>query len=171
MTPLWEATRDLHHACEQHPVGAAMASGSPPPEWYADWLGALEAIHRVVDPDLGDTLWRADRLGADTRQLGITPMNLQATQQYVDILQADPMARAGAGYVLTGAHLMGGEIMRRRLAGFPTAHLEWDDRQAALAGLKKLREAEGVADSARACFQALLRIMDEIHLRRSTEVG
>jgi hypothetical protein len=27
MKPLWEITRDLHHACEEHPVGAAMIAG------------------------------------------------------------------------------------------------------------------------------------------------
>ena len=28
--PLWEYTRDLHHACEAHIVGGAMATGNPP---------------------------------------------------------------------------------------------------------------------------------------------
>jgi hypothetical protein len=69
---------------------------------------------------------------------------------------------AGAAYVLTGAHLMGGEIMRRRLAGFPTTHLEWDDRKAALAALQQYRHREDIAQEARDCFMALLAVMDEI---------
>ncbi len=69
---------------------------------------------------------------------------------------------AGAAYVLTGAHLMGGEIMRRRLVGYPTSHLEWPDRKAAISELMKFREREEIAQEARNCFQALLDIMDEI---------
>lgn len=170
MTPLWEYTRDLHHACEQHPVGAAMASGSPPIEWYADWVKALEQIHLVVDSDMPDLLWRAERLGEDTRSIGARALDLQATEQYIQELLCDNITRAGAAYVLTGAHLMGGEIMRRRLQGYPTKHLEWDDRKEALAELKKLREADGIAEAARECFYALLKIMDEIVQRRSLGV-
>jgi hypothetical protein len=69
---------------------------------------------------------------------------------------------AGAAYVLTGAHLMGGEIMRRRLVGYPTTHLEWDDRKAAIVELNKFREREDIVEESRKCFQALLKIMDEI---------
>jgi heme oxygenase len=69
---------------------------------------------------------------------------------------------AGAAYVLTGAHLMGGEIMRRRLTGYPTTHLEWVDRQEALNELKPLRQRPDIAQSARDCFAALLAVMDEM---------
>jgi hypothetical protein len=69
---------------------------------------------------------------------------------------------AGAAYVLTGAHLMGGEIMRRRLVGYPTTHLEWDDRKAALVELNKFREREDIVEESKNCFHALLKIMDEI---------
>lgn len=169
MTPLWESTRDLHHACEEHPVGAAMASGTPPATWYVDWLGALQQIHCVVDPDMPDMLWRAERLRSDTEALGLKPLELAATSEYTQRLLTDANARAGAAYVLTGAHLMGGEIMRRRLQGYPTKHLEWDDRKEALAGLKALREAEGIAEAARGCFYALLQIMDEILARRTAQ--
>jgi hypothetical protein len=169
MTPLWEYTRDLHHACEEHVVGAAMATGKPPMEWYLDWVHALEQIHQVVDADMPDLLWRADRLGEDTQSIEVEPLDLQATIDYVQRLLIDSNARAGAAYVLTGAHLMGGEIMRRRLQGYPTKHLEWDDRKAAIEELKKLREADGIADAARDCFHALLKIMDEISEKRLVE--
>lgn len=168
MKPLWEHTRDLHHACEEHVVGAAMATGSPPVEWYADWLGALEAIHSVVDDDLPRILWRTDRVSADIIAGGIEPLRLDAAWNYVHAISNDAIARAGAAYVLTGAHLMGGEIMRRRLEGYPTSHLEWDDRPAAIAELKKMRENGEIAESARDCFKALLAVMDEILERRGT---
>ena len=90
----------------------------------------------------------------------------EAAARYVETL-TDERAIAGAGYVLTGAHLMGGEIMRRRLDGFPTQHLEWDDRKAALAVLQSMRGRDDLADAARACFSALLASMDEIHARET----
>ena len=64
--------------------------------------------------------------------------------------------------LLTGAHLMGGEIMRRRLEGYPTRHLEWDDRKEALAVLQGYRTRDDITEEARDCFKALLAIMDEI---------
>lgn len=162
MTPLWEATRDLHHACEAHPVGAAMASGKPPREWYAGWVRALLQIHERVDPFVSPVVRRCDNLRADLAALGgdQVPRNA-AAQKYADSLD-DESLRSGAAYVLTGAHLMGGEIMRRRLEGYPTRHLEWDDRKTALAELGLLRQRPDVVGPARLCFGALLAAMDEI---------
>lgn len=159
--PLWEATRDLHHACEAHPVGAAMASGAPPMQWYADWLSALFILHWHIDPTLDPVLWRMERVRNDLVDTGADIRQIVAAHDFGMSLQNEK-DRVGAAYVLTGAHLMGGEIMRRRLVGYPTSHLEWDDRKAALAELMKFREREDVSQEARNCFQALLNIMDEI---------
>jgi hypothetical protein len=52
--------------------------------------------------------------------------------------------------------------MRRRLVGYPTTHLEWDDRKAALVELNKFREREDIVEESKNCFHALLKIMDEI---------
>jgi heme oxygenase len=161
--PLWEATRDMHHACEHHPVGAAMASGQPPRQWYAAWLTALRQIHEVVDAGLPESLHRVTRLEADIAAMGLPTPPLNAAAQYAAQLNTKG-ALAGAAYVLTGAHLMGGEIMRRRLENFPTEHLTWDDRKQALGELNKLRAAEGITQESRDCFKALLNIMDEIAL-------
>lgn len=160
---LWEATRDLHHACEAHPVGAAMASGKPPHAWYARWVKALLQIHERLDPTIAPTVRRCAGLAADLAALGGDAIpESTAAQDYADSLN-DELALAGAAYVLTGAHLMGGEIMRRRLEGYPTQHLVWEDRKAALAALGQLRERIDIVEPARACFAALLAIMDEIH--------
>lgn len=164
MSVLWNATRDLHHACEQHPVGAAMAAGTPPPQWYADWLMALRQLHVIVDAVLPEALGRVERLDADLLTGGLTAHLSGAAADYAATL-TDALALDGASYVLTGAHLMGGEIMRRRLAGFATSHLEWADRKDGLAWLKPVRERAEIAQQARDCFAALLAIMDEIAAR------
>jgi heme oxygenase len=156
---LWKETRDLHHACEKHEVGAAMASGKPPMQWYVNWMNALLSIHSVIDKYYPTAIHRVDRLKEDLKNT--LPKNLKADKKYVATLNNEKSI-AGAAYVLTGAHLMGGEVMRRRLNGYPTKHLEWDDRKLALKELNKLRSREDVVDEARMCFSALLQIMDEI---------
>jgi len=160
-SPLWEATRDLHHACEQHPVGGVMAVGKPPKIWYRAWLQVLLQLHEVVDQHLPTTVHRVARIQRDIDSLGITVEPVFAAAEYAATL-TNAVAITGAAYVLTGAHLMGGEIMRRRLDGFPTEHLLWESRPEALKCLTQLREAPGVTQPARDCFKALLDSMDEI---------
>lgn len=158
---LWTATRDMHHACEHHIVGAAMAQGMPPIEWYAKWLMAINQLHAVVDPTIPAELGRVERLERDIAACGMpVAVSLAATEFANSLVTACDFA--GAAYVLTGAHLMGGEIMRKRLVGYPTAHLEWEDRKAGLAWLKPMRERVDISTEARNCFSALLKIMDEI---------
>lgn len=159
--PLWEATRDMHHACEAHAVGAAMATGNPPRQWYAAWLKALHQIHGALDASLPEALRRVDLLALDLEDMGLPIEPLEAATDYAAQL-TNVAALAGAGYVLTGAHLMGGEIMRRRLVDFPTQHLTWGDRKLALLDLQVMRAREGIAPDALACFAALLAVMDEI---------
>lgn len=139
-----------------------MASGKPPRGWYARWVRALLQIHERLDEVLPPVVHRCDGLRADLAALGgdLVPASTSA-QAYAETL-ADELSLAGAAYVMTGAHLMGGEIMRRRLEGYPTQHLVWDDRKAALAVLAEFRERADIVEPARACFQALLTIMDEI---------
>ena len=160
MKPLWEATRDLHHACEEHPVGAAMATGKPPMIWYAAWIMALLQIHSQIDPHAASCFHRTERLAKDCELKGNVD-EIGAANEYVRILD-NSNAISGALYVLTGAHLMGGEIMRRRLEGYPTSHLEWDDRKKSLAELQLYRTRGELEEDARRCFEALLSVMDEI---------
>lgn len=159
--PLWEETRELHHACERHRVGGAMATGKPPRIWYSAWLVALNQIHSIVDPHMPDVLSRTDRLVEDINNTYIDLPLIEAAKVYTLSL-TDEKRIAGAAYVLTGAHLMGGEIMRRRLEGFPTKHLEWDDRKEAIAILQQYRTRDDIGEEAKDCFKALLTIMDEI---------
>jgi hypothetical protein len=159
--PLWEETRELHHACEQHRVGGAMATGKPPLLWYAAWLVAIHQIHAIVDSHIAVELNRTDRLLEDITATGYKLPPSVAATTYINTL-TDERRISGAAYVLTGAHLMGGEIMRRRLIGFPTKHLEWDDRRAAISILQHYRTRSDISEEAKDCFRALLAIMDEI---------
>ena len=159
--PLWESTRDLHHACEQHNVGGAMSTGNPPRIWYACWLIALKQVHSAVDVHAPNILHRVERLERDIANMNYNINEFKSAEAYCKTL-TNEKAIAGAIYVLTGAHLMGGEIMRRRLIGFPTEHLEWNDRKEAIAILQTYRTRDDITDEARACFAALLNIMDEI---------
>jgi len=163
MKPLWEATRDLHHACEAHPVGAAMSSGKPPMIWYAAWIKALLQIHSFIDPHAPKSIQRTERLIQDVNSAGDVAESV-AANDYIRTLD-NANALSGALYVLTGAHLMGGEIMRRRLVGYPTLHLEWDERKDALAELQILRTRGELGQEARDCFAALLSVMDEIQIK------
>lgn len=163
--PLWEYTRDLHHACEAHEVGGAMATGKPPKIWYLAWCIALYQIHEVLDQHCDPILRRADQAMDDYSKVMVSDQIYidwsEAATKYVKQLDTKEKID-GAIYVLTGAHLMGGEIMRRRLEGFPTKHLEWDDRKAALVILQQYRLRDDIGEEARDCFKALLEIMDEI---------
>lgn len=167
--PLWEETRDLHHACEQHDVGGAMATGKPPRIWYAAWLRALFQIHNTLDLHAPSEIVRVFELLEDMSCMDIMVRELRSANEYIKTLD-NPKAIDGAIYVLTGAHLMGGEIMRRRLEHFPTKHLEWKDRKASIAVLQTYRTRNDITEEARACFQALLNIMDEILLLYPTQI-
>lgn len=161
---LWEQTRDLHHACELHQVGAAMASGTPPIQWYADWVYSLTVIHEFIDQHMPEPTHRTLKLKQDLQQLP-QPNYINRAHEFVETLKdQDENYIKGVGYVLLGAHLMGGEIMRRRLVNYPTNHLTWDDRKDALEVLTQLRNLEEATAGAKSCFQALLSCMDEILL-------
>jgi len=46
---LYDATKDLHHACEAHALGGRMSKGNVTPQEWADWLAAAWAT--------GEDLW------------------------------------------------------------------------------------------------------------------
>ena len=160
---LHSETKELHHACEAHPVGYAMSTGSPPEAWYASWLSALLVIHTYLDACMPIAARRAPQLGVDLQKLKCPVYTPPAAYEYIQSLNTLHDDKGGC-YVLTGAGLMGGAIMKKRLIGYPTCHLEFADRAIALEYLKGLRNDEKLVDSAKHCFSALLKVMDEIYV-------
>jgi hypothetical protein len=164
---LYAATRDLHHACEAHPVGQRMSAGTVTPQEWADWLAAFRAIHRVVDPHLPSHLTRVALLDADLAMMqaehGVTGRKPEAARRFADGLTTED-ARLGAAYVLHGAHRRGGAVLAKTMASlrFATGHVFYPLPAEAEAFVKQLRDRLELAEAATATFRALLASMDEI---------
>lgn len=167
--PLHAATLDLHHAVEATAVGAAMASGRPPPLWYAGWLAMKGALHARLDPALAPASRRAAAYAADLAALGIAAPAPAAAAAHVAWIDAteDPAERerrvTGAAYVMVGGALMGGEVIRRRLdPALPSKSFRSPDRATEMAMLQQYRQRADCVAEARACFQALIDACAEI---------
>jgi hypothetical protein len=165
---LYAATRDLHHACEAHPVGQRMSAGTVTPQEWADWLAAFRALHQAIDPHLPLHLTRVALLDADLammqaehRVIGRAP---EAARRFADGLTTED-ARLGAAYVLHGAHRRGGAVLAKTMASlrYATAHVFYPLPAEAEAFVKQLRERADLAEPAIATFRALLAVMDEIN--------
>lgn len=165
---LYAATRDLHHACEAHPVGQRMSAGTVTPQEWADWLAAFRAIHRVIDPHLPLHLTRVALLDADLAAMqaehGVTGREPEAARRFAYWLTTED-ARLGAAYVLHGAHRRGGAVLIKTMASlrYVTGHVVYPLPSEAEAFVKNMRERADLAEPATATFRALLAVMDEIH--------
>ena len=161
--PLWHGTRDLHHACEHHPVGASMSRGDVCEQWWADWLATLAAAHELIDPELDPRLQCLDGIRADLAACGLAPRPNKPAERFVRALSDDPKLREAAQYVLTGAQLMGGQVMRKRIGSrLPKKHLELSDRREMVAVWSPMRERDDLVHEARTVFSYLLAIMQDI---------
>lgn len=159
---LRQNTKEQHEAAEQTAVASAMGNGTISPQWWADWMGALLIIHSNVDPYLSPCLRRTLQLCNDIAELNIQPRHCPAATEYASTL-TDSVERGGAEYAFTGAHLMGGAIIHKRLNGrLPATHLEWDDRQTAIEIWKPLRDREDLVEAAQRAFSAAMSICKQI---------
>jgi hypothetical protein len=94
----------------------------------------------------------------------VKPRLNMAAINYTKTLVEDPDTIAAATYVFTGAHLMGGAVMEKRLAGaMPCEHLRWDNRRESLDIWRPYRERTGISAQARDAFSSILAMMDEMH--------
>jgi len=165
--PLKHLTHDLHHAAEQHPVGAAMAAGNISKEWWADWLMSLLLIHNRFDHHLPQRMRRVEQLQKDLAELSVQPLILPAAVAYARKLDTVEALEAAA-YVFTGAHLMGGAIAAKANAHrLPVHHLTWDNRNEVVAMWSPYRDRADLEQEVRNAFKAILNIMEEIYANRA----
>jgi len=162
--PLWQATRDLHHACEAHPLGQRMAAANITRAEWAGWLTALRTLHQAVDPALPAHMQRDMLLAADLSVLPTVPPRRAALTFARDLCGADT---TGAAYVLHGAHRSGGRVLAPTLVkrGLPCGHVCYRDPEAVQAWVCAIRDRGDLADQARATFTCLLAVMDGIVAR------
>ncbi|MBK5946480.1 hypothetical protein CCR83_08560 [Rhodobacter veldkampii DSM 11550] len=171
--PLWQATRDLHHQAEDHPLARAMIAGTITTQAWADWLQAHLTIQLALDPHLPLAVQRADALALDL--LALLPVEAQPSRVAAEFAASltDTVAIFGAAYLTIGAHRRGGRVIEKALreAGrdLPSRHTSFDDGPAAEAFVKQLREIPDLAPGARRAFVALSAVMDEIVARGDFE--
>jgi len=164
--PLWESTRDLHHACEQHPIGASMSAGTVSDQVWCDWLGALNTIHSEIDLWVPPYVQVSGELTLDLLDmLPLKPRYTLAADCFAASLNSTERV-CGAAYVLIGAHRRGGQMMERSFAKagrtLPNRHVRFHDPAAAEAFVKHLRLKGILTQAARDTFQCLLDVMDEL---------
>jgi hypothetical protein len=165
---LYEATRDLHHACEAHAVGQRMTRGTVTAQEWADWLSAFRVIHAAVDPTLPPHFARDSYLARDLAQLPAPNMSRAAADFAGSLLSSTSGdSFAGAAYVLHGAHRRGGRVLAAKMKaiGLPTEHVVYEFPVAVEEWVRSARQRESLAPTARATFEALLAVMDEIEAR------
>jgi hypothetical protein len=140
-----------------------MADGSISERWWIDWIQALLTIHTELDQHVPESMRRVQELAMDLSESSLIPKTNQAAIAYAATL-TNLTAIEGAAYVFTGAHLMGGAMTDRALAGrLPSNHLRWDNRQQSLADWKPLRTKIELKEEAGRAFAAVLAILNEIH--------
>ena len=162
---LYEATKDLHHACEQHPVGQRMVAGSVTPQEWADWLWAMRVLHLVVDASVPMHMARDRAFAADLAALP-AGNHSRAALLYAASLAGEYCP--GAAYVLHGAHRSGGRVLAPKMVkrGLSTAHVCYPDPDGAQEWLAKTRHKPEWGHQARQAFSCMLEVMDEIQERR-----
>jgi hypothetical protein len=171
MGPLWEATRDLHHEAEGHPVAVRMVDGTITPQEWADWLHAHWVIQMAIDPHLPENLRRAPPLAADLMQLlPVLPHPSSCAEKYAETLN-NVVDIFGAAYLLIGAHRRGGQVIERAMwkhgVQLPAGHIVFEDPKAAERFVKVLRDKVELAHGARRAFGVLYEVMNEIEARRT----
>lgn len=161
---LYDGTRDLHHACERHPVGAGMSNGKADPQWWADWLGCLLTIHEELDKSVPHEEWkRVDELKIDIKGSQFKPRENKSAKELATVIAENPVVAEAAQYVITGAHIMGGQVAKKKNGDrLPTAHLQYANRKELQNQWEYLRDRLDLVDGARFVFECLLKCMDEI---------
>jgi hypothetical protein len=167
---LYEATRHLHHACEQHPVGQRMVNATISDQEWCDWIGALRTLHIRLDAALPPYAHVTGHLNLDLVELlPLGPHISRAAHAFAMTHLSHPVACMGAAYVLIGAHRRGGRVTEKKFrdAGrtLPCHHVRFFAADAAENLVKSLRDKVQLTPYATATFATLLAVMDEIEAR------
>ena len=170
MGPLWEATRDLHHRAEQHPVAKRMVDGTITPQEWADWLHAMWSIHAAIDPHLPLCARRADAFALDLFELlPVSSTHSTVAAAYAASLTTIPDI-FGAAYITIGAHRRGGRVVERAMrehgVHLPHHHIEFSEPRAVEQLINQWRIQPSLEAGARRAFSALYNVMEEIEGRR-----
>lgn len=160
---LYAATKDMHHACEQHPLGQTMVNGSITREAWASWLWAMRVLHVVIDADLPPHMSRDALFAADLSVLPKPARSIAALDFAARLGRA--ASTTGAAYVLHGAHHSGGRVLAPKMAkrGLPTAHTSYHSPELAREWLREVREQLQHTEQARQTFACLLDVMSDIN--------
>ena len=169
-------TADLHHKAEEHPFGAAMSAGELSPQEWADWMAAMLQIYLAVDPMLPVSGRRSHDLFMDLLKMknaGVSPVQsveALAVANRITLNPTDIDYVGGVSYILLGANLRGGQLIRKALTAKGVdacSHLFFveEDKADGEVHLDALRSSKGVVNGAREMFTSIVAIMDEIWSR------
>ena len=186
---LKDLTHDSHHSAQETVLGKAIMEGTITPFQYYIWLSVQSYIHAIIDEEMPYYCRRGAEFNLDLLDLlyseklsseemlkadeilepAITKINNYLILDDVDgfTLFVTPELMMGAGYIMLGAHLMGGPKNKKHLeaAGYVCNHLSYrdGDRQLAREFLFKLRNIPKLADHANGFFKMVRDIMETIH--------
>lgn len=169
---LYEATKELHHSAEEHPLAKAMMNGSISQQEWCDWVYSMWVIHTALDPFVPECARRAPELTRDLWQmLPIEPRQLTKAKEFAATLN-NPVIIGGAAYIFIGAHRRGGRVIKKAMedAGrtdLPNNHVIFSDSQASELFVRELRNYPELAPGAKLAFSATISIMDEIYQLRT----
>jgi hypothetical protein len=173
MTNLYAATKDLHHACEEHSLGQRMVHAAVTAQEWADWLQAFRWMHFHADQAVPFTMERDWLFDADLRELGrrygVVGRQSKAVARW--LFGVEWRDKEAAAYVLHGAHKRGGRLLAPILAAckLPSAHTYYPLPREAEEVVRGFRERDDLIEPARQVFATLLEVMDEITSRGERE--
>lgn len=165
-TSLRELVQSHHQLAENNELSRKMASGTICPKWWADWVAALLTIHQSFDHCVPAPLTRVHELAWDVCHSEL-PIPTLAAAELAQKIQQDPLLQQAAGYVFTGAHLMGGAIIKKNLStDLSSRHLEWEDRATAIELWRPWRTKVELAPQAIYCFEQIALVCEQIQQNR-----
>jgi hypothetical protein len=182
---LKDLTHDSHHSAQDTTLGRAIMNNTITHKQYLSWLYLQSGIHASIDAFFPTCCHRYAEINLDILELLSSGMlspeekeeaillvdkNKSFIVEFLDSYEFDDSTYLenayAAGYIMLGAHLMGGPKNKKHLenSGFIANHLEFKDgqRQEAREVLFRLRNMPYLADRANNFFGLVRDLMDKI---------